>query len=371
MHFLIGIIAYLFVGFTHTYAQTPPQPPEIQPRYSTATVQEILSEEMLSVTGFTNLTQKLIVIPHDGPQKGVPLTIDHGSSYRVHPLQALTIGEKVILEERIDPAGTSSYIILDTFRLELIGILCIVFLGLVLVIAGRKGIGAIAGLSASVAIILLYLVPQMLSGGDPLWVSIIACLSILATTTFLAHGFSRQTGIAVLVMALCLIATYVFAHAAVWLTHLTGLGTEDTYLLEMNPTQGINPQGLLLGGIIIGTLGALDDIVITQIATVAALLKQRPSLTFWEVAEQAFIVGREHIAALINTLALAYAGASLPIFIFFVLNPQDLPWWVILNSESVSEELVRTLAGTLGLVLSVPIATLLSAWWEKRMNTHA
>jgi uncharacterized membrane protein len=125
-------------------------------------------------------------------------------------------------------------------------------------------------------------------------------------------------------------------------------------------------QGLFLAGIIIGTLGALNDVTTTQAATIFELGAANPSYGMKELARRGFLIGREHIVSLVNTLVLAYAGTSLIVFIFLNLNPSGAPLWVLLNSELIAEEVVRTVASSFGLILAVPIATLISAWLVTR-----
>jgi uncharacterized membrane protein len=144
-------------------------------------------------------------------------------------------------------------------------------------------------------------------------------------------------------------------------TFLTGLGSEDAASLLYGQTGSINFQGLLLGGIIIGSLGVLNDITIGLSASMYELALANPKYTFKELFASGLRIGSEHIAALVNTLALAYAGAGLPIFIFIVLNPSHQPVWMILNSELLAEEIVRTLAGSIGLILAVPLTAVFAA----------
>ena len=146
------------------------------------------------------------------------------------------------------------------------------------------------------------------------------------------------------------------------MVHLSGLGTDDAFSLQFGQTGNINFKGLLLGGIIIGTLGVLDDITTSLSATIEEIKKANPKYTFWELVKSGLRVGSEHISSLVNTLVLAYAGVSLPLFLFLILNPMQHPLWTILNSEIIVEEIVRTLAGSIGLILAVPITTLLAAW---------
>jgi uncharacterized membrane protein len=151
------------------------------------------------------------------------------------------------------------------------------------------------------------------------------------------------------------------------MTKLSGMGTEDAYNLLLGSSKAINLHGLLLGGIIIGALGVLDDTTTTQSTTIAELSEANPSYSMKELFNKGMVIGREHIASLVNTLVLAYAGAAMGIFIFIILTLQtkSQPWWVIFNSEVIAEEVVRTLAGSLGLILAVPITTLIASFFAK------
>jgi uncharacterized membrane protein len=186
-------------------------------------------------------------------------------------------------------------------------------------------------------------------------------------TMYLAHGFGTQTHIALSATALSLFLTALFSILFVSLAKLSGMGTEDAYSLQQGFGQVINFRGLLLGGIIIGALGVLDDVTTTQAAAIHELHETNPKASFEDLFRKGMRVGQTHIASVINTLVLAYAGASIGIFIYLHLGiKQDIqPLWVMLNSEVIMEEVIRTLAGSLGLILAVPITTLLAAFFAK------
>ncbi len=364
----ICLFVYLLLGFflPQAHAQTITN----KEVFMKAKVLQIIKEDtLIGDGGQTTITQTLKVQLLDNPEKGRMITLQQGTDARIASLHKYSEGQTVVVDKTIAPDNSSHYTITDSYRLPSLYILGLTFFLFALAIAGKKGLGAVVGLLVSFIVIVAYIVPQMLyNRQDPLTVCIIGSFVILFITTFLAHGFSKKTAIAVGSTFLALIATYFLSLGAVHLAHLAGLGTEDSYLLELTPGQTINPQGLLLGGIIIGTLGALNDITTTQVATIFALFKANNSQSLLQLFEHGISVGREHIASLVNTLVLAYAGSSLPIFIFLILNPNHLPYWVIINSESISEELVRTIAGSMGLMLSVPIATLLGAWLAPKFS---
>lgn len=346
-------------------AQTPsPNPTQNKEIFMQGQILKVIKEVTdIGDGGYSEVTQTLQVKILDGAQSGNIITLQQGNDARIAQVAKYQAGQTVVVDETLGPDGSKTYTITDTYRIPSLILLSLIFFAFTILVAGKKGLGAVLGLSVSLLVIIGYIVPQMLyNQADPLTVSVIGSFAILFLTTFLAHGFSRQTAIAVGSTFCALLLTYLLSLVAVGLTHLVGLGTEDSYLLELSPGQAINPRGLLLGGIIIGTLGALNDITTTQVASIFALFKANPQQSFVHLLTHGFSIGKEHIASLVNTLVLAYAGSSLPIFIFILVNPQHLPLWVIINSQSIAEEIVRTVAGSMGLILAVPIATLLAAY---------
>jgi len=297
------------------------------------------------------------------------ITTEYGGVTKIRAEQKLRIGSEVVVLLTTLPDQPTQYHIVDRYRLTPLPFLIIGFFILVIAFAGKKGAGSILGMLLSLAVILLFIVPQILAGHDPLLITISGALFIMVTTIYLSHGFSHQTTVAIIATFLALLITGVLAIYFVNLLALQGLGSEENMALQFG-ADFINLQGILLGGIIIASLGVLDDTTTTQSATIFELAKTNTKLTFGQLVEKGLSIGREHIAALVNTLVLAYAGVSLSLFIFFVLNPQKHPYWVILNSESIVEEIVRTIAGSIGLILAVPITTLLAAWIAKKVQSR-
>ena len=330
-------------------------------RYSRAKVLSITKEGEREIAGYSNFFQNLSVKILSGEEKGKTVAVEYGGVFNISPHQKLIQGDTVVLIKSTELSGKSSYFIMDRYRLPAVTYIIVGFFLLVFLVAGKKGFGAILGLIISLFVILNFIVPQIIHGSDPLMISIAGSLIIVFTTIFLAHGFSKKTAVALVATLISLILTGILAVFFVAITRLTGLGSEDSYLLQFGP-EGINLQGLLLGGIIIGALGVLDDITTAQSAAIFEIFKANSTLPLRELIKRGMSVGREHVASLVNTLVLAYAGVSLSLFILFVLNPSKQPYWVILNSEVIIEELVRTLAGSIGLTLAVPITTLLAAW---------
>ncbi|MDP3941351.1 MAG: YibE/F family protein [bacterium] len=357
---LLGLIIFslfFLLPLSQVNAQSPSNP---KATYIKGTVEKVVNEQ--EDKNLQTTKQYLSVKIVEGPEKGKTISATYSFPQKSKEWQELRQGESVIV---VKQEGTkATYGIYDRFRFTNVIVIALAFLLLVLITTGLRGAGSLLGLVLSLLVIVFFVVPQILAGQDPLFISILGSLFIMVTTIYLAHGFSQRTSIAIASTFLSLVITGVLAVWFVSLLRLTGGGNEDAYMLQFG-AQTINLQGLLLGGIIIGTLGVLDDTTTTQAATIFTLAETNAKLKTKELIQKGFIVGREHITSLVNTLVLAYAGVSLPLFIFFVLNPLNQPLWVILNNEMVVEEIARTLAGSIGLILAVPITTLMAAFFAR------
>ena len=207
-------------------------------------------------------------------------------------------------------------------------------------------------------VLVAFVAPSVLDGNDPVVVCVVAASAIAFTSLYLTHGFSPTTTMALAGTLGALAATLALSSMFFALTSITGLGTEEALLLP-SFAGGIDLSGLLLGGAVIGALGALDDITVTQAATVAELRRRDPEATTADLVASGIAIGREHIAATVNTLLLAYAGASMPLLLLFSISDQSLV--MVANSEVIAVEIVRTLCGSIGLVAAVPVTTALAA----------
>lgn len=366
---LLTILLFLFLLLStkSSWAQSP-APTFVPPKqeYFKAEVTKIIRDGTRNVAEYKNFFQFVEVKFSDGSEKGKAVTIENSGSLKTVKQKSLKVGDEIVVL-RVTNNGEVTYSVWDKLRLNYIYFTIIGFFALIFVFAGIKGIGSIIGMIISFGVLVGFIVPQILAGRDPLVISIIGSLIILVTTIFLAHGASRRTVSAVISTFISLVITGVLAFVFVKIFHLTGLGDENSYMLQMGNLE-INPEGLLLGGVIIGALGVLDDVTTTQSAAIFELFKLNKKLSMTDLFTKGYTIGREHIASLVNTLVLAYAGASLGLFVIFVLNPQSTPYWVILNSEVISEEIVRAVAGSMGLILAVPITTIIASYIAKKSN---
>jgi len=222
-----------------------------------------------------------------------------------------------------------------------------------------RGLGALAGLALTFAVLLFFIVPAILDGRSPVLVAIVGAAAIMLTVLYLTHGFNLTTTVAVAGTLISLTITAALSALVTAATRLTGVADETSGYL--NITQGdVNMRGLLLAGIVIGSLGVLDDVTVTQSATVTELAVANPAYGFRRLYRAATRVGRAHIASVINTIVLAYAGASLPLMLLFAAG--STPVDQLLTGELIAQEFVRAAVGTIGLIAAVPITTALASF---------
>ena len=296
------------------------------------------------------------------------VSIQIGNEFQpLNAQQRLRVNEELVIGKQELSNGQIEYVVADVYRLPILLWLFVGFLALVVLIAKKQGASAIVGMCLSFAVLMLFIVPHILLGENPVVNSLIGCGAVALISVYLSHGWSWESHLALLSMLLSLAAVALLASIAVNLAKLVGLGSEEAYYLQFGPSAKLNLQGLLLGGIMLGTLGVLDDITIAQVSVVTQIRSAKPHIEFPELYSRALTVGKDHVASLVNTLVLAYAGSSLPLFLLFTLNTAQ-PAWTVLNSEMVAEEIVRTLAGSIGLVLAVPLTTIAASFFALRYH---
>lgn len=335
-----------------------------------AAITKIISEEKIiddNQTHYRQLVEAQIV---SGNKKGTTITIDHGGSDAVAEFQKVRQGEMVVVTESyaMDEQGTQTplYYIVDKDRTwGLVAIVTIFFI--CAIYFGRiRGFSSIIGMGSSAFIIFYWIIPRILGGANPLWACVEGAVVIILISLYLSHGFNRRTTLALFSTLISLGLAVIIDLAFVHIAKLAGNGSEEAMYLQTG-AMSINLQGLLLGGIILGVLGVLDDVTTSQTAAIEEIAKAGKSLRFAELYQSGLSVGREHIASLVNTLMLAYVGAAFPLFILYV-SQKSQPLWVTLTSSFTGEEIARTLVGSTVLVLAVPLSTLIAAWYYSRSH---
>jgi uncharacterized membrane protein len=210
----------------------------------------------------------------------------------------------------------------------------------------------------SFLIIIGFILPQIYAGYNPVLIALLGSFFIVPVTFYLSHGLNKKTTIALLGTVISLVITGFLAKAFIDFGRLTGFASEEAGFLQFSRGDVLNIKGLVLAGIIIGVLGVLDDITVAQSAVVEKLKEANPRIGDKKLFTKAMSVGRDHIASMVNTLILVYTGAALPLLLLFVDN--TAPFTQIINYEIIAEEIIRTLVGSIGLILAVPITTFLA-----------
>ncbi|MDQ3008740.1 MAG: YibE/F family protein, partial [bacterium] len=329
------------------------------PTFHLARVARIVSQQDSEIGGYPEVMQQVEAEITTGEVVIADYYLPLGASSD----RLLKTGQQVVLLEQV-LGDESSFIVSDLYRLPSVMMIVALFTFLLVIFAGWRGLTALLGLGVSIALLLYYVVPQIAAGAEPMTVSLIGSLLIAAVSLYLAHGWNRRTTISLLGTLITLALSVIAAVSFVSFAKLFGLGSEESLELQYGAISGINLKGLLLAGMIIGALGVLDDITTAQAAAVDEIYKANPKLSMSELYSRGMSVGREHITSLVNTLALAYAGASLPMLLLFTVYKQ--PLWVTVNSEFIVEEVIRTMVGSLALLLAVPITTWLAAYFIPR-----
>ena len=303
-----------------------------------------------------------LVLVESGPDAGEEVFVDLP---RGPGAPTVAEGDDVVLMYLPDTTHGEPYQLIDHERGTGLWMVVAAFALAVIAFGRWRGLTALAGLGVTFLVLLVFIVPAVLSGEPPLLVAIVGSAAIMLTVLYLTHGFSTSTSVAVVGTLLSLVITGLLSALAVSLTHLSGIADEETSYL--GAVHGVNMQGLLLAGILIGALGVLDDVTVTQAATVAELARANPRYRFRDLYQAATRVGRSHIASVINTIVLAYAGASLPLLILVAAS--DRPLGEVVTNQLIAQEVVRSAIGTIGLIAAVPITTALAALAARRMPT--
>ncbi|MEX0932460.1 MAG: YibE/F family protein [Parcubacteria group bacterium] len=321
-------------------------------------VVEVLDEEMRRIPGTDteHLYQSIRAEILNGPKEGEVVTIEND-------YLELDKGDKFYFIYNIYIDGSESYGIINIDRKDSLLFLAIIFVGMVVVFGGWQGVRSLVALAGSFLVILYVLLPGILNGWNPLLASFLVAGGILFLAIFFTHGFNRESLVAYGGTMVAVALAGLFAVFAVHITDLSGFASDETVYLNFNTSGTLNFTALLLGAFIIGFLGVLDDIAVTQSAIVSELYSSNPDMSRGEAYKRAMRVGREHVGALVNTLVLAYTGASLPLLLYFKLGPSSFA--TTINLEIFATEIVRIIVGSAGLILTVPIVTLLAVRYLK------
>lgn len=331
-----------------------------------ARVVEISASETVPV-GWKNIDSVVQIIKLEllsGDHKGEIVTI-------TSDFPQIKNGTRVFVNHTIDQAGEHRYHITNIDRRMSLYFFVGLFIVVVIAFGGRQGVRSLVALIGSFAAIFYILIPGILAGWHPLMASSLVASAVLFAAIFLTHGFHREAAVAYIGTMISVTLTSVLAILAVSATKLTGFSGDEAFYLNISTGGELNFTGLLLGAIIIGILGVLDDIAVTQSAVVSELYATNPAASSAEVYRRAMRVGREHVSALVNTLVLAYTGSALLALMLFTVYEYNFA--TVINLEVIATEIIRMIIGSIGLIMTVPIVTFLAVVYLKgrgRVSEH-
>lgn len=337
-------------------------------KYFRAEVIKIVKEQEKKFLDGTSVRQQNLSLRGlEGEIKGKIIEFEGIGNYDVVSKNIYKAGDKVLVIRSLNEDGSAEYYVTDYVRESNLLWLALAFTFSILIVGGWKGFRSLLSLAASFFVIIKFIIPMVLKGQDPIIITVIGSFIILIFMIYLTEGFRTRSHVSVLSIFLSLIITIFISWFFVGLTKLTGAFSEEVGSLAMIGGQAANFKGLLLAGIIIGALGVLDDVVISQVAAVEQLYGADRNMSRFNLFKNAYNIGVSHISSMTNTLFLAYVGVSLPLLILFLSGQSAFSGWSqAINNEEIGTEIVRTLAGSIGLVLAVPLSTLIAVFWIKK-----
>jgi len=313
------------------------------------------------------IQQDVLLKALDGSQKDKQVTyygigdMDVMSSVYVKP------GDKVFVLASPTMDGSVQYYITDHIRSNKLLFLSIIFVLLILWVGRKQGAKSLIALILSFVIIMGGIIPLILKGYNPVGVAVVGSIFILAAIIYSTWGGTQKAHIALISTTINLIITGIVSYLFTVSTRLSGSANEDIMSLISIGTFMVDFRGLLLAGMILGTVGVLDDVIISQISSVEQLMDSAPQATRLQLIKRSSKIGVDHLSSMTNTLFLAYAGAALPmLLLFYVKQEPFLSFFQIINNEMISTEVVRTLVGNICLTLAVPISTLMAVTFMRR-----
>ncbi|MFP4312362.1 MAG: YibE/F family protein [Nitriliruptoraceae bacterium] len=315
---------------------------------------EVIPGEPDEVLGVSGDAVRLEVEVLEGPDAGTRLDLE----VTADGFPELRVGDRVLMDKVTDPDGQQRYFVTDLDRFPALVWLLALFVVVVLVVARWHGLRSLLGLVISLTIVVRFVVPAIIAGTSPPLVAMVGAMAVMLVTLYLAHGVNEMTTSAVVGTAAALVLTIALGSWFIEWGRVTGYASEDAVFARF-AVEGLDLQGLVLAGLIIAALGVLDDVTISQASTVFALHDTDRTLTWRALVARAMRVGRDHIASVVNTLVLAYTGASIALLLLFTTG--GVPTRELLNSEMLAEEIIKTVVGSLGLIAAVPLTTALAA----------
>jgi uncharacterized membrane protein len=332
-----------------------------------ARVVEILEEGMVEQGDFSQPFQHLKLRITSGALTGQEVSVEYGLFTVTNQDRLFEVGDRVLVDHTRTLDGQDVFAVTELVRTGPLLWLSLIFVGATILLSGWQGMRSVIGMGVSLLVIVGFIVPQILQGRNPILVAVLGSVVMMGISLYLVYGWKGKTHVAVIGLFTSLVLTGLLAVWFVNWTRLSGFGAEEAAFLQAAGVQ-LDTRGLLLAGIIIGTLGALDDIAIGQSSAIFELSTANPLLEWQALFKHGMAIGRDHIAAMVNTLLLAYVGAALPLVLLFSVYTE--PLGITVNRAIIAEEIVRTLVGSLGLLAGVPVTSLIAALAARRRTNR-
>ena len=336
---------------------------EVRDERLEGTVEEVLLEQRKSVDGSSWYYQEMSFRVDRGSLEGDTIEIKNGEMGTTRT-ERYEKGDKLVVGYSETVEGETYFYIIDYVRRPMLGWLLLAFVVVTVVIVKKWAVTSFLGMAFSFLVIFRVILPAIIEGQDPVWAAIGGAVLIIPASFYLSHGFNRKTNAAIFGTIVSLMVIGWLSKWLIEMGNFTGLASEEAGFLLIESGGGVDMKGILLAGIIIAALGVLDDVTVSQAAIVTELKETDKSLKVRELYKKAMRVGHDHITSMINTLVLVYAGAAMPLLLLFVSG--GLSFSEVINYEMVAEEVIRTLVGSIGLVLAVPITTIIAAVMVKK-----
>ena len=355
-------MVFFFTSFNVVFGQDFNNPSNVSfEEILEATVTEVLEDSETELSdGEIQIYQQLELVVDKGSLEGETIFVESGN-YALVGNQRYKKGDKLIIMHNKDFEGNDLFFVSDYVRRDALLILFIIFVVVALAVGKIWGITSLVGMGFSFLVIFKFILPQIINGANPILIAILGSLFIIPVTFYLSHGLNKKTTIAIAATVIALIITGILASVFVDMARLTGFASEEAAFLQVASQGAVNIKGLLLAGIIIGALGVLDDVTVSQASIVNQLKQADNKMSFRELYRRAMKVGQDHTSSMVNTLVLVYTGAALPLLLLFVDRPH--PFLEVINYEIIADEIVRTLVGSIGLILAVPITTIMACFF--------
>ena len=367
IRFLWAILAFLVVSVTVVADTAEP----VADQTLVAVVAYVADEREIEVLGYPRLVQDLELVVRTGPRADELLEVEHHIETYAGQVP-YKVGDLVYVTETIVEGEAPAYYIAGYVRWPRLGFLAVALVALVVLVARDRGALSLLGMVFSFAVIFALVLPRLAEGREPVSSALLGAVVTMPVSYYLAHGLNRKTTVALVGSLVGLGLTGLVAVAAVEVAQLSGYASEEVGLLRVMRPEVVDVRGLLLAGMIVSMLGVLDDITVAQAAVVEQLHRANPAFTWQQLYQRAMQVGQDHIASMVNTLVLVFAGAALPLLL--LMTDQAMSPWYALSLEPVAEEVVRMLVTSCGMVATVPISTGLAALatrWRRRPGPTA